>query len=378
MKKILIIFPDHWFSYSPTAINIFSLLSEKYDVQVIALELEVGRHPACARFDNERIHYVKFPQIPQLLWRILCKIELAYNKFIGKYFAKADIRKMIQAIMLFFECRKVKADEVIAVDAVGFYVAQAFFKKIHFVSLEISIHDIFYQKLVKDVSKIESVIIQSEERLKLLNLPLKIGQRIFIVQNAPIYDNEGAHNRGFNNKMVYFGSGNLAMGIRYLFEYFSCYKNYSLMFKGLFDINFINRNFQNITAQANIQFDSSYTSIKDIQKYLSDYSIGLCFYDFDYVADFDRQNMLHGPSGKIFSYFTAGLPVIALNIPGFKIVKEYEAGILLEKPTPENIHSAIERIKSNYCSYSENSRRAAKDCCFRKAFLPFIEYVSDW
>jgi len=375
-KKILIIFPDHWFSYSPTAVNIFNLLSEEFEVWVVALEREINGQPACVRFADNRIHYVRFPRIPRLLWRILRKIEATYNRSLGKSFKKIDIDKVFQVIVLFLECRKIKTDEVIAVDTVGFYVGQLIFKKIHFVSLEITTDDIFYQKLIENVSKIKTLIIQNQERLRLLSLPLKNEQKVFFIQNAPIY-NKGADSPSFNGKMIYFGSGNLAMGTRYLFEYFTQYKRFSLTFKGLFDLKLLNVNFPNIKAHDNIDFDDSYTSAKDIQKYLNNYSIGFCFYDFNYIAESSRQNMLHGPSGKIFNYLAAGLPVIALDIPGFKIINDYAAGVLLKEPTPENIDKAIEQIRSSYNNYSANAKKAAKDYCFKKDFLPFLEYVNE-
>ena len=375
MKKILIIFPDQWLSYSPTVINIFNLLSEKFDVEVVTLEVEINSRPACVRYENSQIHYVKFPRIPKLLWRVLCKLEAIYNKSLVKYFKEVSVFKIIQASVLFLRCREFKADEVIGVDAVGFYVAQAIFKKAHFVSLEITTNDIFYQKLIENVSKIKTVVIQSQERLGLLNLPLKKEQKIFLVQNAPIYS-ENTETPSFNGKMIYFGSGNLAMGTKYLFDYFTQYKSYSLMFKGLFDAKLLNINFPGIKAQENICFDDSYTSTKDIQKYLRDYSIGLCFYDFNYIAESSRQNMLYGPSGKIFNYLAAGLPVIALDIPGFKIINDYAAGVLLREPTPENIDKAIEQIRSSYNNYSANAKEAAKNYCFKKDFLPFLEHVN--
>jgi len=376
MKRILIIFPDHWFSYSPTLMNIFNLLSENFDVQVSALELELNGYPACARFDDDRIKYVKFPQIPKLLWRILCKMESLYNKYIGKYSKKISAHKMIQAIVMFLECRKIKADEVIAVDSVGFFIAQLLFRKVHFVSLEISKDDIFYQQLVKNASKIKSIIIQSKERLRLLDLPFAGTQDVFIVQNAPIYQDNG-YRPSFNGRLIYFGSANLVMGIGYIFAYITQFNKYFLTVKGLYSLDLLNQHFTGITKHNNIRFDDSYTNNRDIQEYLSHYSIGFCFYDFNHVPEVSKQNMLYAPSGKLFNYFAAGLPVIGSNIPGLSSVSEYKAGILLDEPTPEDIERAVEQIKSNYKFYSDNCKRAAKDYCFKKSFSPFIDFIEE-
>jgi glycosyltransferase involved in cell wall biosynthesis len=372
MKKILIIFPDHWFSYSPTVTNIFELLAEQFEVLVIAEELLINGKPACERYEDPRVIYVKFPEIPKLIWRVLNIIELVFNKFVGRSSNRISFFRIIQTIILYLKCRKMTADEVIGVDAVGFLVAQRIFKKAHLVSLEITTDELFYQQLVKKASQIKSILIQSADRLRLLNLPLQEEQKTFIVQNAPIFV-DSMTKKNFNAEMVYFGSGNLAMGIRYLFEYFTQYQQYSLTFKGLFDLNYISQHFPSVQHQRNIKFDDSYVSNENIQDYLNRFSIGFCFYDFDYVGKSSKQNMLHGPAGKVFNYFASGLPIIASDIPGFQMIKDYNAGILLKDPSPKNIDNAIEQIRANYKDYSENSKRAAKNFCFRKSFSPFIQ-----
>ena len=51
-------------------------------------------------------------------------------------------------------------------------------------------------------------------------------------------------------------------------------------------------------------------------KYVSNFRIGFCFYDWNLIKnDFNYQT---APSGKLFVYLSAGLPVIVCNIPGFK------------------------------------------------------------
>ena len=373
-KKVLIIFPDHWLAYSPTVTNIFEILSERYDVQVVAVELMVKNKAACIRVEDQNVSYVRFPKIPRKIWTAMCIFEEQFNKILGRRFCNINFFRILQAWILYKKCKKIEADVVIGVDAVGFYVAQKIFTCAHVVSLEISTDDFFYRKMFQNAASIQSLIIQSRERLHLLNLLLKPEQKVIIAQNAPVLREEEISPE-FNSRFIYLGSGNLTMGIKFLFDYFSHYPKHSLTFKGLFDAEYIYKHFPHVKNSKNIEFDDAFVSNRNVQKYLAQFSIGFCFYDFAHVAESAKQNMLHGPSGKVFNYFAAKLPIIASDIPGFQMIKEYGAGILLKDPTPENIDDAVENIRSNYKEYSDNALKAAKDFCFKKSFMPFVNHV---
>jgi glycosyltransferase involved in cell wall biosynthesis len=51
---------------------------------------------------------------------------------------------------------------------------------------------------------------------------------------------------------------------------------------------------------------------------------------------------------KVFDYISAGIPVIATDLPEIaKIVHEYNCGILISEPSPEEISKAIIKLRDN-------------------------------
>jgi glycosyltransferase involved in cell wall biosynthesis len=62
---------------------------------------------------------------------------------------------------------------------------------------------------------------------------------------------------------------------------------------------------------------------------------------------------------KIFDYLSAGIPVIATDLPEIsKIVNEYSCGILIPEPTPEEIRKAIVRLRDNRDLLAELKHKA--------------------
>ncbi len=74
-------------------------------------------------------------------------------------------------------------------------------------------------------------------------------------------------------------------------------------------------------------------------------------------------------------YLAAGVPVIACNIPGFKFIEEYKAGVLINDYTPASIHKAVIEIENNYQSFQQNAYRAFEDMNFEKEAIKFKEYL---
>jgi glycosyltransferase involved in cell wall biosynthesis len=51
---------------------------------------------------------------------------------------------------------------------------------------------------------------------------------------------------------------------------------------------------------------------------------------------------------KLFDYLSAGVPIIATDLPEIaKILNGYKCGILIEKPDPQEISRAIIKIRDN-------------------------------
>jgi glycosyltransferase involved in cell wall biosynthesis len=373
-KKILLIFPDNWLQYSPTTINIFNSLKYDFDVTLVAIEPDPLSLSFKSKIKDDRILYCKATINNRFLYLFLNSLLNIYN-----YFAPLNYRlflhKLIKAKALAIFCKNIKFDEIIAFDTIGFYVAKNLHNKINFVSLEISKDDYFYFNLKKSYYNIKSVLIQNYDRLKILDINLLQNKNIFFVQNAPISSNNINIIRNYTNQFIYMGSGNLSMGIGFLIDYARKFPNSILTLKGNIDLDFLKNSFFDINEIPNLFFDDSYLENESINTFLSNYSIGFCFYDFNHISPAYRENRLYGPAGKIFNYFASGIPIIASNIPGFQIINENNAGILLENPSPENIENAVLEIKNNYDYYSRNSFNASKRYCFNHTIKPFLNLL---
>ena len=74
-------------------------------------------------------------------------------------------------------------------------------------------------------------------------------------------------------------------------------------------------------------------------------------------------------------YLAAGVPVIACNIPAFKFLEEFKAGILIDDYEPATIYNAVKSLEDNYDSLSENCYWAAAHFCFEKNAELFKDYL---
>ena len=120
--------------------------------------------------------------------------------------------------------------------------------------------------------------------------------------------------------------------------------------------------------------DETYEQQDQIIAYLADFSIGICFYDFNRISS-KNFNYLSCPSGKLFNYFAAGVPLIGTDILGLKPVNDYSAGVLLKYLTVESILRAIEDVRKNFAKYRKNAFLAAEAYDFRKAVIPYKNFL---
>jgi glycosyltransferase involved in cell wall biosynthesis len=81
---------------------------------------------------------------------------------------------------------------------------------------------------------------------------------------------------------------------------------------------------------------------QDLNKYIKMADIGMSL---------DKDNSLNyrfSLPNKLFDYISAGIPVIAGNLPEpSKIIREFNCGVIIEKITPESIKSAIIDLKKH-------------------------------
>ncbi|RPJ73467.1 MAG: hypothetical protein EHM20_12190, partial [Alphaproteobacteria bacterium] len=353
-KLLIIIFPDEWLSHSPTILNIIKSLSDVFDVRIFAIDDGV--------FQNSSLtgkEYI-FIRINKILARfVLRKFRPFYDV------VKANrLKNVVTAYM-----KSHKVDRVIGVDSVGLWVAQQVFGKSHFLSLEVKKNHFFRSA---DIRRIESVVIQSEERYSYL-FDKSLSHK-FIIQNSPPFSKFKAVTKTpFQNKLIFFGTVSPTHGL------YACLntiefmvksnEGYHLTIKGVISKErvraFIMVRYRHLIENKIITIDEQYTNQDEIIPYLANFDIGFCLYDFCRISRNDF-NYITVPSGKLFNYYAAGVPVIGVDIPGLKSVKEFQTGILLENLSFVAIKNAILRISSDYEFFSTNCLKAAEHFDFQQ------------
>ena len=139
------------------------------------------------------------------------------------------------------------------------------------------------------------------------------------------------------------------------------------------DVNIvIKKDYHSLTHSGQLIVNSEFMENDEFITYISDYSIGLCFYDLKDVF-FGNFNYRTAPSGKLYKYLAAGVPVIAIDIPGFDDVREYNAGILIDKLDPQSLKNAVDTIVLNYDVYRNNAIKLAIKNSFENTSKGFLE-----
>ena len=114
-------------------------------------------------------------------------------------------------------------------------------------------------------------------------------------------------------------------------------------------------------------------SFDKIDEIISSAHIGLIAYDASYG---DGRVNIRKSSGKLAQYLKCGVPVIALDLPGYKeMFDKFKCGLVFQNF--EEIEQCIDTILSDYDSFSKGSL----DCFheefdFNKFFSPFLSYIS--
>lgn len=357
MKKALIVFPDEWIAYSPTILNLYECLKADYCTKIITFQYPYIKNEV-------EVEDIEF--IPISKWKLRALRKL-------KRYRHYKLDKLTKCLRK--ESRK-QYDLVIAVDAIGFLACCEYFVDPVFLSLEVR-EDEFIEKALK--KGIRHLIIQSKERKDFL-LGKEATAKVSYIQNAPILHSEIFPRESSNKRLVYFGNIKEYYGIENCIEALKLLGNdYTLTLKGIKDENYHSRlisKYKELTDSGKLIIDHSYIDQKEVIAYLRDFDIGFAMFDFSYIQK-DLFNFLSTPSGKIFNYFAAGVPVIGNDIIGFSCVKDYGAGILLPELSAGKIAEAAEKIHAAYEPYSVNCIRAAKDFDFKKGFEQFIKNLNE-
>lgn len=261
---------------------------------------------------------------------------------------------------------------IIAVDFKNLFYAQILDKRVELVSLEIVPDDAFYSKC--DFSNINSVIIQTRERYEHLFKDREF--KTFFIQNAPIYT---CPSLNYNRTgLVYCGTAQDQFGFYHCLDFLRKFPEYTLNVKGAVlpkDRAKIETDYQDLILSERLMIDDEYLDDVDVVDYLRRFRIGFCFYNFK-LKWINNFNYRSAPSGKMFKYIAAGVPVVGQRILGLKSIEEFDCGVLINDLKPASIKEAVEKIEANFNYYSQNCLRAAAHYSFDKTTAPFIDYLA--
>ncbi len=349
-NSVLIVFHESHLKYSPTTLELINKLSLKSKVYIFAkgdtkdLILNNMITPLNHRESN----------IESFLMYITQKIDGIIYRLIRKRFFLAFIKIIFLSIAI---KKKIKLIDkppkvVIGIDNIGFLSCIINFEKAHYLSLEIYESDLLNRIVQKNYNKMESLGIQSYDRLKILFSNYK--GKVHLIPNSPLYIKDFEKNKRKKNNIIYLGSFIDKMGSKAIIKFALDYPQFNITIKGIIPDYIINKLPKNCTI------DREYVLQKDLPTYLSQYEFGFSLYDKKYFQLDEIQHFENIPSGKIYNYFNAGLPIICSNFKGLSAVKLFKAGILLDELESKNILRAINIMREDYRTYVDGCRKAAK------------------
>lgn len=377
-KQVCIFFPSPHLAYSPTTIHLYLELEKHFDVKIIA--------PYPSKFNNRELPDFNVSYFHDKPIGTVKKIKaLILYIYYGLIQFKVD-RKLVYSYSILSNILRYdwvfknessinKEQIIIAVDVLFLKVATRYFNKVFFVSLEIEDDLIPLLKTIPD-EKIESVIIQSEERFQYI-----LGKRSikrFIIQNSPPFIPSKFRKMNKIDRLIFCGTGSRYFGLIDYIEFLNHYKGlYTGIVKGnIMDEEWteLREKYENLIDAGVLVVDETYAEHSEIVEYISSFEIGICFYKVESIQN-NKFNYLSAPSGKMFNYLAAGVPVIGSDLPGLKIIEKYKCGVLLKDTSPMEIRNAVEKIRNNYQEYRNNCAIAASNFSFDTMARPFLDHL---
>lgn len=374
MKKVLIVFTDVHLAYSPSTLNLYDSLANDYDVTILSFEPDSAYSPQ--RVVNRKVKYIiwqnESKRKPQSLFkRIKNEISITIDHRL-KTLNSTPLSENAHSLMA--EIKQFNG-EMIAVDFFALWCIQKAGKSAHLLSLELLDGDLYRPKC--DISNIKSVIIQSKTRYEYLFKGKDLNY--FIVQNAPNYIDTKIKPEMRNPfKLVVCGSAMPWFGIYSCIEFLFDYPQYFLTIKGAVPAvvkSVIKEKFTELLDSQRLIIDETYLNETELNEYLKSFYIGFIFYDhfrFDFINTFNYRT---APSGKLFQYYNAGLPVICNKLEGLDSVNILNTGISIDTMSSLQIKNAIESISLNYEAMSLNAKQASKYFDFSANIKPFLEFL---
>jgi len=374
-KKVLILTLNDYIIYQPSILNLYDFMQPHFDVTVVSFR------PQAMTKQKDETRNIIYLEPNALLKSLITKADYAISllyKFISK--VKPGLRhqhiyytKYLPGLLKAgVKKNKLTGDIIIATDFPALKVAQEIYGAVHFISLEIENNT---SPIFKQINRqlVKSVFIQTQVRYDYLfpgqTLP------VFYVQNAPVFD-EKAITHYDRHDFIWAGAIDRRLAVYECINFFDRYPQYKLVLKGGIEqkaYQKITDTYSHLITGNRIRFDREYLPASSFLDFLSHFKIGFCFYSWEIIhASF---NYYTAPSGKLFMTLAAGVPVIACNIPAFKFLEEYGAGVLVDDYEPETIFAAAQKIEQDYEKYHTACYDAARYFSFDKRVAPYIDFL---
>lgn len=369
--KILILFEGHHLAYSPTVIQLYDALAATHQVTVLAERSEKFIKQKLS--GREVIYYTIKRRKPTFIykaWYLLLSLFDPEARLLRKQQVKfQEYRYRFRLVKQLI--RSGLYQRVIAVDLKNLFYCSLLKQEADLVSLELGPGEHLLPLI--DHRLINAVIIQTRERLD--HLFRQMPAPVFYVQNAPVYHPITIPEK--KKGILFGGTAWAAFGIYACLDYLRAYEKEIITIQGAVpdaDRKRITRDYADLLSSGRLVINETYLENDEVVSYFSQFEIGVCFYDLsiDWMNHFNYRS---APSGKVFKYLAAGVPVVVSDIIGFRFVKEMECGTVTNSLDAEQIHSAIEKIRANYALYSTRAIEAAKFFSFDAAVQPYLDFV---
>lgn len=379
-KKIVILFPFPWFPQTPTVMGLYNILKKENDVKILTLYNEQRG----SILDNPDFIYLnryknssqkKIAEKRSYISYQWLKLVKKLSPSLAKKYSSLNTDWLLLNRAMDQQLSKWPGCEIIAVDPGPAIFCQLTKRQYHFLSTELQTERLEEMKIL-ELNFIQSVIIQTARRFDILTIPNKeLIKNIFYIQNAPSFS-PPVRRSVASNKLIFGGGLWDAFGFPYCMELVREYKKFSLTLKGTpqGDIETYKKEYSGEIAEGRITINTSYSETAAFNDLLLQHSIGFSFYDVNHPEIYKSlEHYTTAPSGKMFTYFGLGLPVI--GSAGLNEIDEFEAGVTLSNYSPENMSAAVEKILADYQRYSDNALRAAAHYSFKEMAQPFISFI---
>lgn len=353
---IIIVFPHDWPHKSPTLLQLLE------DIHRAKLEYELYLPVKSKRnwkFSKAKYFDAQLNLFSRIAIRLLATFSI-FDCFLKKYVALSILEK---------EIKTNSGDTLICFDFFSYksITRKHSFKKKYIFSTELFL---YYEKIFSFL-KDQDVFLIIQSKIRANFLGFRSSKKFKIVDNAKINEKFITSAKKLKNQyrrgLLYSGSICLELGEKIIEKLVQDPKRlYQLTIHG--DIN------TSIDQGNKLSIIKGFLTDFNLNKLMYKNRVGLVLYDFNYISRLQNFNIETAPSGKLLKYILCGLPVIGNKCVGLGDVERFNAGILLQNLTVENINLAYNKINKNYDFYKKGVSNFLSEILSRRKALEFSKW----